>query len=717
MMNEKMVKRTDEIISELVREKVEFQKAYNYYHGERDEEQFKYLEENFGIGSPTSVKLTPMVKKHIDALIGEYLETPILPKISCKDSETISAITREKSLAIAAGITRFLKDHLNSSILQFLDGKDTTDKSIKEQIDKIKKNIDQNFISKFETAAQNVIEYIMQSRQTDMITKLRQLLLDLLITGYTFFRVKESSSGTNIQIEVLDPLNTFIDRNPESPYIKDSYKSVVRKWLSKQQILNYYGKDLTKDDIQKIKDTWDDNFGEGSIYGYTYASTIQPMYSHSPGHPIDENGMQKLIPVYEVEWLETDKDFVMQRYSSIRIGGNIYIIKGKDENVVRSKDNPTYASLTINGVYFTNRTSKPYSLMLACIDLQDKYDVLIYYRDVLIANSGVKGQIMDLSLIPSNLGVTWSDRVKKWMAYRKAGTLMIDTTQEGRNEGGAGQFNTMFSGYDDTLPADALQAIQFAIQQVEETTSSITGVFRERLNGIQQKDAVTNIKQGVANSFIITKPIYQQMDLVSCELISDCLNQAKKTWKNGLTGILVLGDHQQKIFTALPENFTFTDYDVHVISSTQIMQDMQQIQALVPEFIQSGQLPPDILFEVLTSKSLSEMKYKVKRALQIQKEENNQLMKLQQQLQETTQQMQQMQKQLQQATKEIEQLNAQKLKLETDKMNLEYKVDWFKAQTEKDYRERQLDIEEKKIDIELAQLRDGNPYNDQIRIR
>jgi hypothetical protein len=71
---------------------------------------------------------------------------------------------------------------------------------------------------------------------------------------------------------------------------------------------------------------------------------------------------------------------------------------------------------------------------------------------------------MDLSLIPSNLGVTWSDRVKKWMAYRKAGTLMIDTTQEGRNEGGAGQFNTMFSGYDDTLPADALRAIQFAIQ-------------------------------------------------------------------------------------------------------------------------------------------------------------------------------------------------------------------------------------------------------------
>jgi hypothetical protein len=93
-------------------------------------------------------------------------------------------------------------------------------------------------------------------------------------------------------------------------------------------------------------------------------------------------------------------------------------------------------------------------------------------------------------------------------------------------------------------------------------------VFRERLNGIQQRDAVTNIQQGVNNSFIITKPIFQQMDLVSCEIISDCLNQAKRTWKKGLSGTLILGDEQQKVFTALPEDFTYTDYDIHVISST-----------------------------------------------------------------------------------------------------------------------------------------------------
>jgi hypothetical protein len=72
-----------------------------------------------------------MVKKHIDALIGEYLGTPILPKISCKDSETLSAITREKSLAISNEVVKFLQEHLTTSLLTFLDGKDITDKSIK----------------------------------------------------------------------------------------------------------------------------------------------------------------------------------------------------------------------------------------------------------------------------------------------------------------------------------------------------------------------------------------------------------------------------------------------------------------------------------------------------------------------------------------------------------------------------------------------------------
>ena len=275
--------------------------------------------------------------------------------------------------------------------------------------------------------------------------------------------------------------------------------------------------------------------------------------------------------------------------------------------------------------------------------------------------------------------------------------------------------NTIFNGYDDTLPAQAVQAIDYAIQSIEQTTSSITGVFRERLNGIEQRDAVTNIKQGVTNSFIVTKHYYQQMDLVTCEMLLSALNQAKITFKEGLTGTIILGDKYQKIFTALPEYYTLTDFDVHVTSSSEVMQDLQLLKQMIPEFVKSQALAPDIIFEALTSKSLTDLKLKVQKAMRIQKEENNQIQQLSQKLEETTQQAQQLQSELQKAQQQIKQLDESRLKLEQEKLQLTYKVDWYKAQTERTYKTRQMDIEQRRTDIEIAQLRDGNPYNDKIR--
>jgi hypothetical protein len=89
-----------------------------------------------------------------------------------------------------------------------------------------------------------------------------------------------------------------------------------------------------------------------------------------PGYPSNTSGKyHDLIPVYEVEWIETDEDFVMQRYETIRIGESVYILKGKNEKVTRSRSNPSYCGLSVNGVYFLNRGSEPYSLVLACTHL------------------------------------------------------------------------------------------------------------------------------------------------------------------------------------------------------------------------------------------------------------------------------------------------------------------------------------------------------------
>ena len=117
---------------------------------------------------------------------------------------------------------------------------------VQNQMEDLVGDLEDSFISKYEEAAQNVIEYIMQSRNTDLINKLRKIFLDLLISGDTFYRVKPSANGTNIQIESPSPLNTFPERNPNSPYVKDCSRIVIRKWLTEAEVLNTYGKDLSK---------------------------------------------------------------------------------------------------------------------------------------------------------------------------------------------------------------------------------------------------------------------------------------------------------------------------------------------------------------------------------------------------------------------------------------------------------------------------------------
>ena len=46
---------------------------------------------------------------------------------------------------------------------------------------------------------------------------------------------------------------------------------------------------------------------------------------------------------------------------------------------------------------------------------------------------------------------------------------------------------------------------------------------------------------------------------------------------------------------------------------------------------------------------------------------------------------------------------------------MEDKVEWYKAQTDRNYKSKMADQAEARTEIEKAQLTDGNPYNDKVR--
>ena len=81
----------------------------------------------------------------------------------------------------------------------------------------------------------------------------------------------------------------------------------------------------------------------------------------------------------------------MTRHEGVKIGEEVYITRGENKNAPRTVSNPKEVTLSVNGLFFSDKNGQPFSIMLSTSDLQDRYDVLIYYRDNLIATSGTTG--------------------------------------------------------------------------------------------------------------------------------------------------------------------------------------------------------------------------------------------------------------------------------------------------------------------------------------
>ena len=719
---------TDYIIGSLVREKLELYKAYNYYNGVRDHYQYENLEKNYGVGNPTSVGFTPLTRKHIDAIVGEYLTTKPKPRISCKDKRTLTNIFRDKQLQVIKSQKEYISKFLENAVYKAIMGqgdKQQDQKLVDDQIEKelkeIQDSVQRNFISEYEIAAQDICEYVLQNRQIDFTNKLEQLLLDLLISGQAYYKVVPTHEGTNFRIELCDPLNTWVDKDPKNKYMKNAYKAVVRKWMTPEEIEIKYGDFLTQKDLKQIKE-WKNFYNEETNFALVTGQTSRcgaqgdGILAGVGVYPFENEKREfrryDLIPVYDVEWIDSKKEgdkLIGYTYQVTRIGNDIYILEGNNIPMPRDIDAPNEPRLSINGLWYTNGHGSPYSLMLATADLQDKYDLNLYLKDNAIALAGTRGAIIDVAAIPEFIGDTPEERIIKFQAYRKVGTSLIDSAQEGLQN-----LNTIYNGYDDTIQPGTIQAYQLSIQMIEDTVSSITGVFRERLGGIEQRDAVQNVEIGMQQSYIITKRYYQAMDTLVKEMLSDCIDMAKIVYKEGLTGQLILGD-KREIINILPEYYTFTSYDINLADTTEIMKEQELIKQLALQLVGSNQFDPEILMIVSTSKSLTEMKELSMKCIKEKKLENDQIQQLTQQLQQAQEQQKQMQKQLEESTRKIAQLNEKKLNLEQQNTQMDQEIEYAKIRSNEDLKNRELDIIEQRNKLEAAQLMDDNPNNDAIK--
>ena len=737
MNKEKEIKKIDQCIAELVYDKVALRKAYNYYHGVRDAEQFRHLEENYGVGVPTSVTFTPLMKKHIDVLVGEYLELEPDMKVTCKDEETCSKIQRDKQLKIDSEVYNYIQKYLQNAIINILlnSQEPLNDPFLEKELERIKNDVENSFESDYEIAAQNIIEYIKNNRELDIKNKLRELLVDLFVGGSIYWRSRPSGNKKALCLDVLNPLDTFVERNPNSFFLNKSRRAVIRRWLSKDEILEEFGEDLSDEAIKKITGYFTDEsrhdisdhyimipvndsiLDDGERHpgpGLLAGLEAHPLYPFDNQYNNFNNYRRRVIPVYECQWLQFDKKQNRSvLHEGIKIGDEVYITNGEPDYYIKSQSDGRSCKLNINGLFFNDKNGQPFSLIASTINLQDRYDLLLFYRDSLIASSGTVGDWIDLAAVPAALGVEMPERIMKWLSYKKSGVGLYDSSQDG-----AQLMNTTFSGFDDTVKAQAIQAIQIAIDSIESQASAISGVYPQKLGQIQEREAASNVKVGIRQSSLVTKQYFYMMDLVQREVFYDLLNLSKYVYKNGLTGTIILGDRYIKTFTALPEHYTMTDFDIHLSDSSESYQMMQEAKQLNFELIKANQVDAEMALGILTAKNATQLKHRLDTAIKNKKAENNMIGQLQQQVQQYDNQIKQDQKTISDLQNEIKRLQSQveannqaKIQLDARRVATEEK----EARDKKDYNDKLIEVKEKQLEAEIMQMWDGNPYNNQVR--
>jgi len=148
------------------------------------------------------------------------------------------------------------------------DGQPTSqviDPFIEKKLEDLKADLTKGFISEYEIAVQYLIEYFKQNRVLDLYNKRKELFKSLLIAGQCYFDIDTVKKGSLPEFEVLHAMDCFVENNPNTPYLSKSSRAVVRRRMSRQEVLLKYGAELKKEDLEKIE-SYITNREDGNVY-------------------------------------------------------------------------------------------------------------------------------------------------------------------------------------------------------------------------------------------------------------------------------------------------------------------------------------------------------------------------------------------------------------------------------------------------------------------
>jgi len=643
----------------MVRRKLKHKRInLNLYNGKVDVSDMKLILNPGGLEKyfiPDSIQHYPIITPRVNVLVGEEKRRKFDWSVQITNPDTISKIKEDKKKLVDAKLMEMIQS-------------DVSDEDLEKELSKYGDYINFDYQDMREKRANLLMRHYIS--KLNMKIQFQQGFKDALIMGEEVYMF-DIVNG-NVTFEKLNPLKVHTLRGGFSNKIEDSDVIILDDFWSPGKIQDHFYNDLSELEVKKLDEgEWpggntnsdgvseavDDAAGLKLLAREGMDSYIESTGIFNSGNAESKNtytdqdgnvrvlrmfwrSMKKLKKVTFFDQLGKKQTkfmaedyipnkaegevctviWVPQWWKGVKIGKETYLQIKPKEIQYNKIGEPSFNSCGIVGQVYNTGDEESITMVDRAKPFQYLYDIS-WYR-VNEALSKYLGSIVELDLAKVPTG--WS--VTKWLYFaRKSGISVVDSFKEGQKGMSKGKLagsvgNTTGKVLEQKI-GDFIQThidmMEFAKAQMDE----ITGVSRQRLGQVENRETVGGIERAVSQSNHITEELFTMHDFCKKRCFQMLIETAKIALKGQDIKFAYIGDDNIKAIAEIDgDEFAEEEYGLMVSNDDEINRMEQKLDGMVQMGLQNQMLSFSTAIKIYNSPSIREVQRLIEKDEQVMKE-------------------------------------------------------------------------------------------------
>ena len=683
---------------------------YDYYNGEIDEQDYKYVLKPYGRtreNFPSKLRNYPIIKPIVDLLLGEKSKRPLNFTVGVTNSDAVSLKEKAKQEALFVAVQKMFLQEVSKKM-----DKDLIENEKVELPEEVISQFESSYVDQRAIIGQNALNYIMQNEE--VYDKFQKLFFHYLVSGECY--TEKGIRSNEPFYDVINPLDIDYDKDPDIDFVEDADWAIIRKFAHASTIIDNFGDYLTDEQILALEDPQQSSVDSYLLYRAEASGADDNIYRNRLiecvtvywksrkrigfVEYIDENtGNLEQFEVEETYRMPAELkemgaklnwEWVNEVWQGTKIDGRFFININPIPNQRLSLDNPSRCKLPINGRKYSDINSNNISLVSLGIPYQLNYNIYKYRLELSIARSKDIIAQFDINMIPKK----WD--MDKFMYYVEGtGIAWVDYNKEGI------QLSPQHQSVLD-MSIKTIEQYIVLLESIMQEWEKISGVNRQRQGAIGQYEGKGSSQQAILQSSHITEDLFRKFTQFEQRELQGLLDYSKEAWVQGKKAMYVMPDMTTQTIDLDALKHMESEYGVFVTNSGREKEKIDGAKALGQSMVQNG-VPASHVLEMMDSENFAQIKKKIEEAEKMQRELEEKQEEAQMQMEQRRAQTEEMRIQQEAIDKEKDrQLEIEKelIKAEAgdsqDKLNL----DLQKMMQDFQLKERELDLKQQALDKE-----------------